>query len=1739
MADAGDIKARALLDSTDFISALQDLGKQIQSGVETASSQFEKFSAVIEGVGTAVAALAEAFAALDFAKKALDASLAFQKLQASLEAMLGPGEDAKKLFESLDQLQFHSLDSLEQNLGPAAQSLLQVGVDATQTGKTIQALADNAAALKKSPDYINQVADSLASLNAKGIVTTRGMTELEKEGTGAWEALANSMGGNMDAAYAKVKAGLEDAGTLTALITAQMEKNHAGAADAASETWRGALDQIDKQGTLAMKTLGDTIDQMFKDSGLGAGLEVIVGWVKQLIDWFTNLPGPVKDALATFVLVTPVLLGIAGAVGAVVALWPVLVAAITPAVAAFALIPIAVGLVIAGLVALGKWVHDNWQPIVDVLTKAWDDLKNVWTTIWNGIVTWVSGQIDQLLAKFPFIPEAIAKVNKAFTDMQTWIQGIWTSIVGWITQKIDAITKAISGFADSIAKWTGLDKVTQAEEGEVKSLTQTWKDSQAVLAAHNKTVQDAIDASNKKTAADKASADQQLKNLGLAAAQAAAAKQKAEADKQAAAAAKAAATEEQQYAEGVRKGYEAMMAISPEAAKQIADDMGGISDNATKTATTFGKAWQYMSDADKALADSVAKMGEDFKALGIAGSGPLSAGLQKAEQAYADLAKTGKGSAADLANAAQAIIDKNKAIADYNNKELKQSWTDGLITADAYYQGIVNNANQTLTDTTAAEQKGLKTHLDVVSAQQEADAALLAQRQNTVKELSAAFSGLGITNQQAIKTQEAAWAQFAGTITKSFGDGSREADAANAAFLNKVRADLQSAGKDFTAEAIANLDALNQKVHDETPEVEQLANAYKQLGLQTPDALNAALQKTAQSVQDLNDQQNKSAEQLGLLEQAQKKLNTAMQAEADLRNGPLKDAYNDLFTKTGPDLTKLYQDLLKSDTDYYNSLAALADQGEATAAEVDAAWKVMTTDQQNLAKNMQETYNNAFASVGAKTTGQLEDLADTAKKNFDIISNSGEASALDIAKAQKASLDAIKAEHEKGIADWTSAEQAQLNHDETVIAQSTKKQVDVYQAMYTEIATAADKFFGDVTKALVDRLFNDPNKALEQQITDAKTALAQQPTHLQTATAKEASDEAAATATYQQNLQKESDSLAASLAQRQSDYQTFVKQTQANIDQITQAEAAGLQTDLQAAAAALAKQQSDYATFKSTAIAAIDAINQKAAQSAQQQQESYQQSLDAQLQDYNDFLRDQATAQQRTHEDTATNISDQTDATSKNIRDATTDYNRFNEDTQEQIDELTAADAAGNKQQIADLETSLQRKQEDYNTYVSDQNDALNQYIAAQNEAQTRADQDYQTALDDKTTAYNTFLSQAADANTQAQAAITTQQAADVKAQQDSLDQQTAALNTYVAGYQDSLDQINASHQADLDSQVAAQNQALADQTTAYNAAVAQDQATSAANVVQLTSDYNAATQALKDSLKTQSDAYAQAVTDTNTKIASIQGQFQSIWDTIGTVGLKALDDLGAKLVEIAGKDIMGALLGQTSSLSGLWTQLGKDISNVLGLSKQAAAAAGPAASAPAAGTPAAGGAPSAAGAATSSLGTVFSAITAISTAVSAISGIVGDVQTLHTQSILDSIEHNTRYSMLYLGGEATDGGILSVLYAINDEIAWGYNTKAVEDLRNKFDAWTIAIYPVHVATLEACNNIGASIVNSNTLLGELVQTTSDISSLLQSSSSQALTINVSPQGLTTADAARELGNRIAANMAQQMVKVT
>lgn len=247
-------------------------------------------------------------------------------------------------------------------------------------------------------------------------------------------------------------------------------KNLAGTAEDAggtvAQTFEATIDPIDKQQQkfnavqLALAEVGATIAEAMEPI-----LNVAIPAIKQLADWFKNLPEPVKQ----FIVVL-------GGILAVVAILSPVIVALGIAVTALGtgLLPIiAIIVAVAGAIAVATAIVTNFGSIVEWLEGVFPGFGSTVESIWNGVqsvIETVVGAVSEFIqnifgtlvswweANHERIQQVVETVwNFISTIIQTvlsflapFIQGIFDGILIYIQTVWTVITTVIQGALDVI-----------------------------------------------------------------------------------------------------------------------------------------------------------------------------------------------------------------------------------------------------------------------------------------------------------------------------------------------------------------------------------------------------------------------------------------------------------------------------------------------------------------------------------------------------------------------------------------------------------------------------------------------------------------------------------------------------------------------------------------------------------------------------------------------------------------------------------------------------------------------------------------------------------------------------------------------------------------------------------------------------------------------------------------------------------------------------------------------------------------------------------------------------------------------------------------------------------------------------------------------------------------------------------------------------------------------------------------
>ena len=228
---------------------------------------------------------------------------------------------------------------------------------------------------------------------------------------------------------------------------------------AVSKTFEDTLDPIDKfktaqnSVTLAMSELGAAIAET-----LAPIFEVLGNMVKDIAEWFSGLPGPVKEFIVILGgvvtvagILVPIFLTLQAAAVALGTSIGAMIAAATPIIGIAALIVAAIAAVIIGI----KYLWDTnegfrdavmtvWNAILEVINKVVSEVSDFIMSMFGVVVNWWTENQELIRSSAETVWNAIQTVIDAvMTFLGPLIEGAWANIQLVITTAWEVIKTVV------------------------------------------------------------------------------------------------------------------------------------------------------------------------------------------------------------------------------------------------------------------------------------------------------------------------------------------------------------------------------------------------------------------------------------------------------------------------------------------------------------------------------------------------------------------------------------------------------------------------------------------------------------------------------------------------------------------------------------------------------------------------------------------------------------------------------------------------------------------------------------------------------------------------------------------------------------------------------------------------------------------------------------------------------------------------------------------------------------------------------------------------------------------------------------------------------------------------------------------------------------------------------------------------------------------------------------------------
>lgn len=228
---------------------------------------------------------------------------------------------------------------------------------------------------------------------------------------------------------------------------------------AVSKTFEATLDPIDKfktaqnSATLAMSELGAAIAET-----LAPVLEALGNIVKDIAEWFSGLPGPVKEFIVIFGgvvtiagILVPIFLTLQAAAVALGTSIGAMIATAAPIIGIAALIVAAIAAVIIGI----KYLWDTnegfrdavmtvWNAILEVINKVVSEVSDFIMSMFGVVVNWWTENQELIRSSAETVWNAIQTVIDAvMTVLGPLIEGAWANIQLVITTAWEVIKTVV------------------------------------------------------------------------------------------------------------------------------------------------------------------------------------------------------------------------------------------------------------------------------------------------------------------------------------------------------------------------------------------------------------------------------------------------------------------------------------------------------------------------------------------------------------------------------------------------------------------------------------------------------------------------------------------------------------------------------------------------------------------------------------------------------------------------------------------------------------------------------------------------------------------------------------------------------------------------------------------------------------------------------------------------------------------------------------------------------------------------------------------------------------------------------------------------------------------------------------------------------------------------------------------------------------------------------------------------
>lgn len=225
------------------------------------------------------------------------------------------------------------------------------------------------------------------------------------------------------------------------IILAELQKEFGGSAEAAGETMAGQLAILNNEFGNVKEELGTAFLPVLKD--LVGIVKDLMPHLQQAVQWFSNLPAPVKTGVLAFLGLVAVLAPLLGAITSIVSIasvvGPVLASVATALAPAIPII-----LAVIAVVAL-LWLA--WKTNFGGMRDVINGFISIAKSLWQALLAFLRGDTDAALGHLKQAFETYVNVAKSqFERLKSFISSIWTGITTFLKSVWQAAWSAVVSY---------------------------------------------------------------------------------------------------------------------------------------------------------------------------------------------------------------------------------------------------------------------------------------------------------------------------------------------------------------------------------------------------------------------------------------------------------------------------------------------------------------------------------------------------------------------------------------------------------------------------------------------------------------------------------------------------------------------------------------------------------------------------------------------------------------------------------------------------------------------------------------------------------------------------------------------------------------------------------------------------------------------------------------------------------------------------------------------------------------------------------------------------------------------------------------------------------------------------------------------------------------------------------------------------------------------------------------------